>query len=41
MYYLIPVVGAFFSMVVLAGAGIAFLNRSRQRARAGLRLENY
>jgi hypothetical protein len=35
MYYMIPVVGAFFSMVVLAGGGIAFLNRKRQRARAG------
>jgi len=41
MYYLIPVVGIFFSMVVLAGGGIAFLNRRRQRARAGLRLESY
>jgi hypothetical protein len=35
MYYLIPVLGAFFSMVVLAGGGIAFLNRKRQRARTG------
>jgi hypothetical protein len=36
MYYMIPVLGGFFSMVVLAGGGIAFLNRKRQRARAGL-----
>jgi len=36
MYYLIPFFGAFFSIVVLAGGGIAFLNRKRQRARAGL-----
>ena len=35
MYYLIPVLGAFFSLVVLAGGGIAFVNRKRQRARAG------
>jgi hypothetical protein len=33
-YYLIPFFGAFFSLVVLAGGGIAFLNRARQRARA-------
>jgi hypothetical protein len=36
MYYLIPFIGAFFSLVVLAGGGIAFVNRKRQRARAGL-----
>jgi hypothetical protein len=36
MYYLIPFLGAFFSLVVLAGGGIAFVNRKRQRARAGL-----
>jgi hypothetical protein len=35
MYYLIPFLGAFFSFVVLAGGGIAFVNRKRQRARAG------
>jgi hypothetical protein len=35
MYYLIPFIGAFFSVVVLAGGGIAFVNRKRQRARAG------
>jgi hypothetical protein len=33
-YYLIPFFGAFFSLVVLAGGGIAFVNRARQRARA-------
>jgi hypothetical protein len=31
MYYLIPFLGAFFSLVVLAGGGIAFVNRKRQR----------
>ena len=36
MYYLIPFIGAFFSFVVLAGGGIAFVNRKRQRARAGI-----
>jgi hypothetical protein len=36
MYYMIPILAAFFSMVVLVGGGIAFLNRKRQRARAGL-----
>jgi hypothetical protein len=36
MYYLVPFLGAFFSFVVLAGGGIAFVNRKRQRARAGL-----
>ena len=36
MYYLIPVLGAFFSVVVLAGGAIAFVNRKRQRQRAGL-----
>jgi len=41
MYYLIPFLGAFFSLVVLAGGGIAFLNRKRQRERAGLSLEDY
>jgi hypothetical protein len=33
MYYLIPFFGAFFSMVILAGGGIAYVNRRRQRAR--------
>jgi len=41
MYYLIPLLGAFFSVVVFAGGGIAFLNRHRQRARAGLRSDSY
>jgi len=36
MYYLIPFLGAFFSLVIFAGGGIAFVNRKRQRARAGL-----
>ncbi|MGH9821802.1 MAG: hypothetical protein ACREDR_00865 [Blastocatellia bacterium] len=36
MYYLIPVLGAFFSFVVLAGGAIAFVNRKRQRQRTGL-----
>ena len=36
MYYLIPFFGAFFSMVILAGGGIAYVNRKRQRARVGL-----
>jgi hypothetical protein len=33
MYYLIPFLGAFFSLVVFAGGAIAFVNRKRQRAR--------
>jgi hypothetical protein len=41
MYYLIPFMGAFFSMVVLAGGGIAFVNRNRQRARAETRPTDY
>jgi hypothetical protein len=34
-YYLIPFLGAFFSFVVFVGGVIAFVNRARQRARAG------
>jgi hypothetical protein len=33
MYYLIAFFGAFFSMVTLAGGGIAYVNRKQQRAR--------
>jgi hypothetical protein len=33
MYYLIPFLGAFFSVVVFMGGAIAFVNRKRQRAR--------
>ena len=36
MYYLIPFFGAFFSLVILAGGGIAYVNRKRQRAKVGL-----